>query len=137
MIRRIGTLALCGLLASAALPLACGKSPAQTTELQRLKSGGLDIVLLSPRDGLRHGQDTFAIEFRANGSLVDAGTVRATASMPMPGAAMFGTIDVQRTEAPGRYSARGQFDMAGTWRMMIAWDGPAGKGSVTFSGTVQ
>ena len=50
---------------------------------------------------------------------------------------MFGSIDVQRTEVRGRYLANGQFDMAGTWRMTVGWDGPAGKGSVTFSGSVQ
>ena len=57
--------------------------------------------------------------------------------MPMPGMPMFGTIDVQRTDVPGRYAATGEFAMAGTWRMTIEWDGPQGRGSVTFSGSVQ
>jgi hypothetical protein len=50
---------------------------------------------------------------------------------------MFATIDVQRTSAPGRYSATGEFSMAGRWRLAVEWDGPAGKGSVSFSGSVQ
>jgi hypothetical protein len=120
------------------LTAGCGRgTPAALIELQRIKSGTLDVVLLSSHDGLRHGRDAFVIEFRSNGNLVDVGAVRAAASMPMPGAAMFGSIDVQRTEVPGRYAATGQFDMAGTWRMTLAWDGAAGKGSVAFSGTVQ
>jgi hypothetical protein len=57
--------------------------------------------------------------------------------MPMPGMPMFATIDVQRSVVPGRYSAASAFAMAGTWRMSIEWDGAAGKGSVTFSGSVQ
>jgi hypothetical protein len=107
--------------------------------LQRVKSGALEIVLLADHDALRHGKDTFVIDFTSTsgGNLVDVGTVRATANMPMPGMAMFGNIDVQRTGVAGRYAANGQFDMAGTWRMTLEWDGPAGTGSLAFSGTVQ
>ena len=137
MMRRRGAMGWVLLVIVALQPGCGGRTAAQMTELQRLKSGALEIVLLSPHDALHHGKDTFTIEFRSNGNLVDVGSVRATASMPMPGAAMFGSIDVQRTEVPGRYLANGQFDMAGTWRMTVGWDGPAGKGSVTFSGSVQ
>ena len=120
---------------------ACGRTSdaAKLTELQRLQSGILDIILLSPRDGLRHGKDSFIIEFRStsDGRLVDAGDVHGTATMPMPGMPMFGAIDVTRTEVAGRYTADGQFGMAGTWRMTIEWQGPAGQGSVTFARAVQ
>jgi hypothetical protein len=116
--------------------ICCG--PASLTELKRTKSGTLDVVLLSPRDALRHGSDTFVIEFRsAPGDLVDVGTVRASASMSMSGTPMMGTIDVARTDVPGRYGATSEFSMAGTWRMTIQWDGPSGQGSVTFPGSVQ
>src|ERR1700760_2723208 len=92
--------------------LGCGgATSSKMTELQRLKSGPLDIVLLSPSDALHHGKDTFTLEVWSNGNLVDVGMVRATASMPMPGAAMFGTVDVERGDVPGRYSAKSQFDM--------------------------
>jgi hypothetical protein len=115
-----------------------GSGPAKLTELQRVKAGMLDVVLLSPREALRHGKDTFVIEFRsASGDLVDVGAVRGSASMPMAGTPMFGTIDVARTDVPGRYAATGEFSMAGTWRMTIQWDGPAGQGSLTFAGAVQ
>ena len=113
-------------------------SPASLTELKRTKSGTLDVVLLSPRDALRHGSDTFVIEFRSgSGELTDVGTVRASASMSMSGTPMMGTIDVARTEVAGRYAATSEFSMAGTWRMTMQWDGPAGPGSVTFPGSVQ
>jgi YtkA-like len=116
----------------------CGGRSAGLTELQRVRSGGLDVVVLSPRDGLRHGKDDFIIEFKAaDGSLVDVGDVRASASMPMPGMPMFGSVSVQRGDVPGRYRAEADFGMAGTWRLSVEWDGPKGKGSVTFSGSVQ
>ena len=117
----------------------CANDAASLTELQRLKSETLEVVLLSPRDALRHGTDTFTIEFRsaADGRLVDVGDVRGNATMPMPGTPMLGAIDVKRTDVGGRYSAEGHFDMAGTWRMTIQWEGSAGNGAVTFAAAVQ
>ena len=108
-------------------------------ELQRLRSGTLEIVLLSRRDALRHGEDAFVIEFRSTpgGKVVDVGDVRASANMPMPGMPGFGDIDVKRTDVAGRYEANSDFEMEGTWRMTIQWKGPAGQGSVTFPATVQ
>jgi hypothetical protein len=126
-------------IASLVAALACGGGSAALTELERARSGDLDVVLLSPRDALRHGKDDFTIEFRAvsDGHLVDVGQVRATATMPMAGNPMFGSVDVQKTDAPGRYAAVGDFSMAGTWRLGVEWNGPAGQGSVNFSGIVQ
>ena len=137
--RRPSGLLVGGLLIVMALAGGCGRSKAGLTELQRVAGGSVDVVLLSPHDALRHGTDRFVLEFRskAGSGLVDVGTVVVTASMPMPGSPMFGKIDVQRTEVPGRYDANGQFDMADTLRLRVQWLGSAGAGSVTFSGSVQ
>jgi len=110
------------------------------TELQRLRSGTLDVVVLSAQKSLQHGKDTFLIEFRstAGGNLMDVGNVRVTASMPMAGMApMFGNVEVQRTSVPGRYSVSSDLEMAGSWRLSIEWDDPAVRGSVSFTGTAQ
>ena len=136
MNRRSGGKVWTLILLTVASAVDCG--PANLTELQKVKSGMLDVVLLSPRDGLRHGSDSFVIEFRsASGELTDVGTVRASASMSMSGTPMMGTINVARTEVAGRYAASSEFSMAGTWRMTMQWDGPPGPGSVTFPGSVQ
>lgn len=125
------------ILAAAGVVAGCG-SGGTLTELQRVKSGSLDVVLLSRQDALRHGKDSFVIEFRSSsGELTDVGTVRGSANMPMAGMPMLGTMDITRTEVAGRYAATGEFSMAGTWRLTLEWDGPAWKGSVTFPGTVQ
>jgi len=124
-------------LAMAALQFSCGRTGGTMTELQRIKAGELDVVVLSPREALQRGQDTFVLEFRKSGQLVDVGDVRASATMPMPGMPMFGSVDVQRTDGPGRYAASSRFEMAGTWRTTMEWDGPAGRGSVAFSGAVR
>jgi YtkA-like protein len=126
------------ILVVAALAAATGCNRGTMTELQRVKSGMLEVVLLSPHEGLRHGKDNFIIEFRSpSGALVDVGSVRASASMSMSGTPMIGTVDVARSDVPGRYSATSDFSMAGTWRTTIEWDGAAGHGMVTFPGTVQ
>ena len=137
MIRWLLSLAISGWLV-VAIVAGCGGGSTRLTELQRVRSGTIDVVVLSPRDALRHGKDDFVIEFKAaDGSLVDVGDVRASASMSMSGTPMLGSINVQRTDVPGRYRAEGDFSMAGTWRLNVEWDGPKGKGSVAFSGSVQ
>lgn len=115
----------------------CGQK-ASLTEVQRVRSRDLDIVLLS-RDGALHQKEPFAIEFRSvsGGNLLDVGTLRASASMPMPGMPMFGTMEVRPADAAGRYTVKGNLEMTGGWRIALEWDGPAGRGAVNFLGTVQ
>jgi hypothetical protein len=107
--------------------------------IQTVRAGDLDVVLLAPTGSLRQGRNAFTIEFRRAGTatLVDAGTVRASANMPMPGMVMSGGLQVTPTGVPGRYSATAEFGMAGAWQMAIEWNGPAGAGSVNFEGGVQ
>jgi YtkA-like len=129
------------ILVVAAAAIACGGAgdAAKLTEVQRVRSGSLDILVLSTNNGLRHGKDAFVIEFRSasNGNPIDVGNVRMSATMPMPGMPMFGTFAIARTDVAGRYAANGELGMAGTWRMAIQWDGSAGQGSVTFPENIQ
>ena len=112
--------------------------PAAGRVVQQVNARGVQISLLSPTGTLHQGRNTFTIEFRSSdGRLVDAGAVRAGANMAMPGMAMSSGLQVQRTDVAGRYQANAEFGMAGAWHMAIEWDGPAGKGSVNFEGTVQ
>jgi len=111
-----------------------------STEVGRVRSGNLDVVLLARDAALSTGRETATIEFRAasDGSLVAAGTVKASATMPMAGMSpMFGSVDVQPMSTPGRYLATSDLGMAGQWRLTVEWDGPAGRGSATFSPAVQ
>src|SRR5688572_2736116 len=115
--------------------------PAQSvgTVVQTIRAGDLDIALLSPTGSLRQGRNSFTFEFRRTGSttLVDVGSVRASANMPMPGMVMSGGLQVTPTGMPGRYAATAEFGMAGAWQMAIDWNGPVGQGSVNFQGGVQ
>jgi len=112
--------------------------PAAGQVVQQLNAGNVHISLLSPTGTLHQGRNVFTIEFRsADGRLVDAGAVRASGNMAMPGMVMSSGLHVQRTDVVGRYQASAEFGMAGAWHMALEWDGPGGKGSVNFEGAVQ
>jgi YtkA-like len=124
--------------AAAILAAACGGRSETLKEVQRVRSSDLNIVLLSEDGTLNRGKDAFVIEFqRPDGSLVDVGNVTTSANMPMPGMTMAGSVRVDRSDVPGRYTATGDFGMAGGWQMKVAWNGPAGQGDVSFEGNVQ
>jgi copper/silver efflux system protein len=103
------------------------------------RTGDLEIVVRAPAGALHTGRNVFYIEFRraSDKSLVDPGSVRATANMSMPGMVMPGGLQVFRTNVPGRFEVTGDFGMAGAWPMVIDWNGPVGNGSVSFQGAVQ
>ncbi len=107
--------------------------------VQTVRSGDLDVVLISPTGTLRQGRNTFTVEFRRTGTstLVDVGTVRPSANMTMPGMVMSSGLQMVPSGVPGRFDATAEFGMAGSWQMEMRWDGPAGQGSVSFKGSVQ
>ena len=107
--------------------------------VQTVRSGDMEIVLRAPAGVFRQGWNTLTVDFRSirAGSLVDAGTVRASANMSMPGMAMSSGMQLQPSGTPGRYLGTADFGMAGAWRFAIEWDGPAGRGSTSFEGKVQ
>jgi len=121
--------------------MACGPGgDASLSELQRVRSGDLNIVLLSEGEAIGQKGDTFVVEFRsaADGALVDVGRAKASATMPMPGVGpMFGDVTLQPADEPGRFRATGDFSMAGSWRLSVDWDGPAGSGTATLSTMVR
>jgi hypothetical protein len=69
--------------------------------------------------------------------LVDVGRVSGSSNMTMPGMVMSANVQITASSAPGRYQATAEFGMAGAWPFAIEWNGPAGRGSVTFEGIVQ
>jgi Cu(I)/Ag(I) efflux system membrane protein CusA/SilA len=106
--------------------------------VQTVRSGDVEIVLLSPTGSFNTGRNTFTIEFRSpSGALLDVGAVRVATNMAMPGMVMPGNVQVQPSSVPGRYTATADFGMAGSWPINIEWNGRAGRGSVTIEGSVQ
>src|SRR5439155_26599770 len=82
--------------------------PAQARNVvHRMRSGNLEILLVSPTGALQQGRSTFSIEFHSadSGALVDVGAVRASANMPMPGMVMPSGMQVQPAGVPAGYAA--------------------------------
>ena len=107
--------------------------------LQTVRSGDLAITLSNPTGELRQGTNDFRIEFRSarTNTPVNVGDVRLNGAMTMPGMAMTATTSVTPGDRPGVYEAKGDFGMTGSWQMTLEWDGPAGRGSAAFKGSVQ
>jgi Cu(I)/Ag(I) efflux system membrane protein CusA/SilA len=124
---------------SVAGPLRVRQAISTADVVRTIRAGQLDIVLRAEGAVLRQGRNTFTIEFRSvdTGALVDAGTVRASGNMAMPGMVMSSGMQVLASGTAGRYTASADFGMAGAWPISIEWDGPAGRGSISFEGKVQ
>jgi len=126
---------------TSAVIASCREAPpadSDRIELQRARSGDVEVVLLSDDGALTHGKDTITIEFRRGDTLVDVGMVKAGATMPMAGLPdMLGSVFLEKGDAPGRYKADTDLSMSGGWKLKLDWDGPAGKGSATFQATVE
>ena len=123
-------------------PMGCGSGAEEhTTEVARVRSGEVDVVLLASQPALTPGKAAFTIEFRSpsdGARLVDVGAVTAAATMPMAGMApMMAPVSVAPTETAGRYVASSDLAMAGDWQLAIEWDGPAGRGAANLSPRVQ
>jgi len=131
-----GLLAVC--LSTVVAACGAGQPPAALKEVQRVRSGTVDVVVLSPSGTLARGKGAFVLEFRGgDGALLDVGTVTVNATMAMAGMApMFGESTVSPGDVKGRYEVTSDLSMAGTWRLSVEWNGPAGSGSAVVSGTV-
>ena len=123
--------------------VACQKQApaANGTELQKVQAGDLDVVLLAPASSLKWGEDdAFTLEFRRTGSntLVDVGTVKVSATMPMAGMSpMMANASAMPTGTAGRYTVNSHLTMSGTWSFGVEWQGPAGSGSAKLSASAQ
>ena len=58
-------------------------------------------------------------------------------AMTMDGEPMSGVSTDPMRVSTGRYSVQIVLAMTGNWQIGIDWDGPAGKGSVTFPALIQ
>jgi copper/silver efflux system protein len=115
-----------------------GSTSGTGTIVQRVRAGEFEVVVMSPGGTLKQGRNVFTLEFRSSGGqLVDVGAVHASATMTMPGMVMSGAMQIAETGVPGRYQATAEFGMAGAWPIAIEWNGPAGRGAVSFEGMVQ
>ena len=120
--------------------MSCRPAPEkpQLIELQRVRSGDLDVVLLANDGAVSDGKDAVVVEFRRGDTLADVGTVKGFASMPMAGLPdMMGSAFLERGDVPGRYNAELDLSMSGGWQLKLEWEGPAGKGKASMPITAE
>jgi hypothetical protein len=108
---------------------------AELTTIQTQKTKEAVITLKSATGQWKPGKNTFVLEFASpSGQPLDAGKVTLSTSMAMPGMApMVAGATLSPDKAPGHYLGTIDFADRGTRQVTVTWDGPAGKGSTTFS----
>ena len=132
----LGTLALAAMFLGA-----CNNAVTpETKAIESHREGSLVVSLLNEKGELAQGQNRFVVWFRSasDNQFVNVGTVTLSASMAMPGMApMVAGIELKSTGETGRYRVTGDFKMSGAYVFDVRWDGPAGKGSTSFSTSVR
>ncbi len=131
MKRRMLALLIGVLTSSAALAWAADMKPIQTQ-----KTKDVIVTLASESGQWTKGKNAFVLAFTSakDQQPVDAGTVSLSTSMAMPGMTpMLAGATLTPDKAPGRYMGTVEFSDTGTRQVTVRWDGPAGKGSTTFS----
>jgi hypothetical protein len=108
---------------------------AELTTIQTQKTKDAVIALKSETGQWKPGKNTFVLEVTSpSGQPLDAGKVTLSTSMGMPGMApMVAGATLTPDKTPGRYLGTIDFPDRGTRQVTVTWDGPAGKGSATFS----
>jgi len=100
------------------------------------KTKDVVITLTSESGQWKPGNNSFALAFTSTKDQqpVDVGKVSLSTSMAMTGMApMIAGATLSPDKTPGRYLGKIDFADAGTRQVTVTWDGPAGKGSTTFS----
>jgi hypothetical protein len=119
------------------LMLAAGISPALAAELKPIKSqkaNDLTVTLSSESGHWTQGKNTFVVDFTGTDKKpIDTGKATLNTSMPMPGMAPMVAGATLKPDGPGHYRGSINFPDRGDRRVTVTWDGPAGKGSTTFS----
>jgi hypothetical protein len=138
-----GLAILGALLIAGALTLGvvgCSRASGDVKVVQTQKVNDMVITLLSSSGDLTQGKNEFVVEFRSASTQqpVDVGRVAIASTMSMPGMApMSAGVELTPIGEPGRYRARADFAMSGSWRFTLQWDGPAGRGSASFHSSVR
>ncbi len=138
--RRRASVALSLVLLVTALTACANAKPDEPplTEVQRVRGGDIEVVVLVPTDALKRTRNYCTLEFRtgADRHLVDVGTVKVLTTMTMEGAPMSGVSTDPQRVGTGRYTVQVVLAMEGNWQITVEWDGPVGKGAATFPAVV-
>lgn len=100
------------------------------------KAGDITITLSSRTGELRNGDNELTLSFAdQSGSLVDIGAASLKFHMPAMGSmpAMDDVATLTTTRTTGKYHARVNIEMAGTWEAVVVYQGPQGNGTASMT----
>jgi nitrogen fixation protein FixH len=121
----------------AALIAACGgSSSGEGKVIKSTNADGITIALLSPTGELRSGDNELTLSFTdASGKPVEMSAASLNFHMPAMGsmAEMNDQATLTTTSTPGKFHARVQIEMPGTWEAQINYQGPRGSGRATMT----
>ena len=130
-------------IALTSLLAACGSQPASSAGkvIKSAPAGNNLTASLATSDGvIKHGRCEFTLTFAdSSGKPVDVGAVSLTFHMPRMGtmAEMNNSATLTTTTTPGVYNGKAEIEVAGEWQVQITYEGPKGRGPVTFPIMVQ
>lgn len=118
---------------------ACGGSAGISGSEKTIKStqsGNLTITLASSNGQLKSGENDLLLSFTDKSDKpVDVGAVSLKFHMPAMGsmAEMNDTASLTTTNTPGKYHAKVDIEVDGTWEAMISYQGPQGTGQASMT----
>lgn len=104
--------------------------------IKSTKSGDKTVTLSSASGQLKNGENELMVTFTdATGQPVDVGAASLNFHMAAMGsmAEMNDRATLTTTETPGKYRAKVNVEMRGTWEAQIAWQGAHGTGKATMN----
>jgi len=102
--------------------------------IKSTKSGDMAIALSSSTGELKNGENELMVTFTdASGKPVDVGAASLNFHMAAMGsmAEMNDRATLTTTDTPGKYRARVNIEMAGTWEAQVKYQGQHGSGQVS------
>ena len=118
---------------------ACGRDAGTSGNEKPIKStqsDNLTITLASSDGQLKSGENDLLLSFTdASGKTVDVGAASLKFHMPAMGsmAEMTDTATLTTTNTAGKYHAKVDIEVGGTWEVMISYQGPQGTGQASMT----
>jgi hypothetical protein len=121
---------------------ACSGRNAQAAEkvIKTTKSDDQTVTLSNSTGVLKHGENDLFVSFAdSSGKLIDVGAASLNFQMAAMGSMpeMNDKATLTTTETPGKYRARVEIEMSGTWEAVISYEGPHGRGQARMTVNVK
>ena len=111
-------------------------SSANEKVIKSTKAGDLTVTLASNTGELKSGDNDLILSFAdASGKTVDVGAASLRFHMPAMGAMaeMNNAASLTTTNTSGKYRAKVNIEVHGTWEAIVVYEGPKGTGQASMT----